>query len=78
VTDFLEPLAAADRLAFDYAQRVVLMPQPLAEAEAEARRYLAKVPPDVALQHRLDEILQAAHRDGISWDGALFVIIRKT
>jgi ubiquinone/menaquinone biosynthesis C-methylase UbiE len=77
VTEFLAPVADIGGLSFDYGYRLVLMPQPLAEAEAEARLQLAKIPPDAAPQQELDQILEDARHDGISREGAMFVAIHK-
>lgn len=77
IDDFVAPLAGVAGLSFDYGHRLVLAPWPLAEAEAEARAYLAKVANDAALTQQLDAILDEARRDGLTRDGALFVAIHK-
>ena len=77
VSEFLAPLAGVNGLAFDYACRLVIAPQPLAEVVEEARQYLAKIGNDPALTGELDRILDGARRDGLTYPGALLMFIRK-
>jgi SAM-dependent methyltransferase len=74
--DLIDPLLACGPLAIDYACRLELSPQSLAELEAMARRHLEAVAPAPDLTAELDRILDDSRLHGCTDAGTLLLCAR--
>ena len=73
----LAPVIGRRDVTFDYLCRRVAEPANIDETLKLGSDYLAKVGNDNALKREFDQIIAAAHRDGMTQEGALLMTIEK-
>jgi ubiquinone/menaquinone biosynthesis C-methylase UbiE len=75
--ELLAPVIGRRDVTYDYVCRRIGSPQSIDEAQAIARTYLSKVDNDAALARAFDEIVTAAHRDGMTDEGCIQMTIEQ-
>lgn len=73
--ELLAPVIGRRDVTYDYACRRIAEPQNIEETVELARTYLSKVDNDAALTRAFDEIIAAAHRDGMTDEGCIQMTI---
>lgn len=73
--ELLAPVQARRGATYDYACRRIASPVNIEEMVTLGRNHLAKVDNDPILAKQLDDIIAAAHRDGMTDEGAILMTI---
>ena len=73
----LAPVIGRRDVTYDYVCRRIGSPQNIDEALEIARTYLSKVDNDAELSRALDQIITAAHRDGMTDEGCIQMTIEQ-
>lgn len=73
----LAPVAGRRDVTYDYLCRRVAEPANIDETMRLGSEYLARVGGDAALAREFDQIIAAAHRDGMTDEGAILMTIEK-
>lgn len=75
--ELLAPVIERRDVTYDYVCRRIASPQNIEETLELARAYLSKVDNDAELTRAFDEIIAAAHRDGMTDEGCIQMTIEQ-
>ena len=75
--ELLAPVLSRRDVTYDYLCRRIASPVSIDETTTLGRNYLAKVDNDATLAKEFEQIIAAAHRDGMTDEGAILMTIEK-